>query len=716
MSWNNPAILYKKNIKGLKFQLLNREISWLAFNARVLQEAENPDVPLLERIKFLAIFSSNLDEFFRVRVASQRRLLLLKGVALEKLKFNPDLILSQIQQTVIKQQQRFERIFHDDITPLLEKEGIFILNENQLSDQQSEHLKLVFRTQIFPFLTPIMISSSVAQPHIKDAYIYLAVKMYHAIDPDDFKYALIELPTKVVPRFFRMPTDDGKDAVILLDDVVRHNLPKIFSFFGYDTYEAYTIKVTRDQELDIDNDISENILEKVNKSLKDRKKGDPVRFIYDSSMPLDLLQFLIRRIDLEKSNLIPGGRYHNFSDFMDFPDLGRTHLKYAPIAQAAVPFLESQRRIFDALREKDVMVHHPYQSFDYVIRFLREAAIDPQVKSIHITLYRVAKISSVVNSLITAVMNGKEVTAMVEIQARFDEETNIYWAGKLQEVGAKVIFGQPGQKVHCKMCMVSRIEKGRVRQYAHVGTGNYNGFTAKIYCDDGLFTADKRITAEVARLFKSLERGVKPYAYRHLLVAPYELRNKFETFIDREMAAAKRNKPAYMILKMNSLVDPDMIQKLYEASNAGVKIKLIIRGICCLIPGIKGLSENIEVISIIDRFLEHSRVYIFGNQGNEKIYLSSADWMTRNLSNRVEIAFPVYSADLRKEIRDMIDIQLADNVKARSMSDPLANQFKKVDKGEELVRAQYAIYDYFVRKSEVDLTQFPKHKTTKVPH
>ncbi len=697
MSLNNPAILFKKTVKGLKFQLLNREISWLAFNARVLQEAENPDVPLLERIKFLAIFSSNLDEFFRVRVASQRRLLQLRPSALNKLNFHPDAILNQIQQTVIKQQQRFESIFHNDITPALEKEGVFIRSERQLSDAQSEYLKLVFRTQIFPFLTPIMISSSVTNPHIKDAYIYLAVKMYHAVDPDDFKYALIELPTKVVPRFFTLPTEDDTKAVILLDDVVRHNLKNIFAFFGYDTYEAYTIKVTRDQELDIDNDISETLVEKVNKSLKTRKRGDPVRFIYDANMPLDLLQFLIRRIDLEKSNLIPGGRYHNFSDFMDFPDLGKPHLKYQTLQPAPVLYLDRSKRIFDAIRNKDVMVHHPYQSFDYVIRFLREAAIDPQVTSIRITLYRVAKISSVVNSLITAVMNGKDVTAMVEIQARFDEETNIYWAGKLQEAGAKVIFGQPGQKVHCKMCMVSRIEKGRIREYVHLGTGNYNGFTAKIYCDDGLFTADKRITTEVSRLFKALERGNKQFAYRHLLVAPFYLRNKFVDLVDKEIAHARHGHKAYLILKMNSLVDADMIQKLYEASEAGVKIKLIIRGVCSLMPGIKGLSENIQVISIIDRFLEHSRVYIFGNKGNEKIYLSSADWMTRNLTHRVEIAFPIYSAEIRKEIRDMIDFQLHDNVKGRDMIHPLANTMKVQRAEEPIIRSQYAIYEYFVR-------------------
>jgi polyphosphate kinase len=696
MSLKNPAILYRKNINGLKFQLLNREISWLAFNERVLQEAENQDVPLLERIKFLAIFSSNLDEFFRVRVANQRRLLTLKPGQLQKLNFHPDYVLNQIQETVIRQQTRFESIFHNQISDGLAREGIHIVNEKEVEEEDAGFLKHTFKSQIFPYLTPIMISGSHRSPHIKDAFIYLAVKMFRSDDPAEFKYALVELPTKLCARFYVLPHTNEQRRVILLDDVVRYNLSNVFAMFDYDRYDAFTIKITRDQELDLESDISETLLDKINRSLKDRKKGDPVRFIYDSNMPLDLLQFLIRRLDLDKSNLIPGGRYHNFSDFMDFPDLGRTHLKYEALPPLNVPYLDQHRAIFDAIRKRDVMVHHPYQSFDYVIRFLREAAIDPDVSSIKITLYRVAKISSVVNSLLTAVMNGKEVTALVEIQARFDEETNIYWAGKLEEAGAKVIYGFEGMKVHSKMCLVTRMEKGKPREYAHLSTGNYNGFTARIYCDDGLFTADKRLTSEVNRIFKSLEKGNKIYQYRHLLVAPYYMRTRYEQLIEKEIQNAKQGKKAYIILKMNSLVDHDMIQRLYEASCAGVKIRLIVRGICCLVPGVKDLSEHIEVISIVDRFLEHSRIYIFANQGNEKMYLSSADWMTRNLSHRVEVAFPILSSDLRREIREVIDIQLRDNVKARNMMRPLENIMKRpAPASEPLIRAQYATYDYF---------------------
>lgn len=703
MSLKNPAILYRKQVNGQKFQLLNREISWLAFNARVLQEAENPDVPLLERIKFLAIFSSNLDEFFRVKVANLRRLLSLRASQIQKLPFHPDHVLNQIQQTVIRQQARFESIFHDEIMPELEREGIEIINERQVEQGgEEEFLRTAFKSQVFPYLTPIMISDTRRQPHVKDAYIYLAIKMFKSADLSEFKYALIELPTKVCTRFFILPQHGEHRRVILLDDVVRFNLRSIFAMFDFDRFEAYTIKVTRDHELELENEISDSLLEKMKSSLRDRKKGEPVRFIYDTAMPLDLLQFLIRRLDLDKSNLIPGGRYHNFSDFMDFPDLGRTHLKYTPLQPQPVPFFDAHFPIFDAIRKRDVMVHHPYQSFDYVIRFLREAAIDPEVQSIKITLYRVAKISSVVNSLITAVMNGKQVTALVEIQARFDEETNIYWAGKLEEAGAKVIYGLEGLKVHAKMCLVTRREKNKLRDYVHLSTGNYNGFTARIYCDDGLFTADKRLTTEVNRLFKSLEKGNRQFAYRHLLVAPHYMRDRFVQYLEKEMLYARQGEIAHVILKMNSLVDADMIQKLYEASNVGVKIKLIIRGMCCLVPGVKGMSENIEVISIVDRFLEHSRVYIFANKGNEKMYLSSADWMTRNLSRRIEVAFPVWSADLRREIRDMIDLQLHDNQKARNMTNPLANEMRERKPGEDVLRAQYAIHHYFERYAETE--------------
>lgn len=692
------GIYYKKVEGGKKFHLVNREMSWLAFNERVLQEAENPEVPLMERIKFLSIFSSNLDEFFKVRVAGQRRLLDLDKNYQKTLMFNPEDVLESLQKTVLRLQTKFDVIFREQILPELDNQGVTILNEKNLNEEQSIYLKKIFKAQILPYLTPIMISTILHFPPLRDRYIYLAVKMFRSDNPIDHQYALVGLPTNILSRFWILPSSNGKKCVIMLDDIVRHNIKELFLIFDYDRVDAYTIKFTRDAELDIDNDVSESFLEKMAKSLKQRKKGAPVRFIYDSTIPVDLLHFLIRRINLQKSNILPGGRYHNFSDFMQFPDMGLKNLYYEALPPLPHPFLDSHRRIFDAISEKDIMVHHPYQSFDYVIRFIRESAIDPQVVSIKATLYRVATVSNVVNSLITAVGNGKQVTVLIELQARFDEEANIYWAKKLEEAGAKVMYGFPGTKTHCKMCVVTRNEAEGVKTYAHLSTGNYNGSTAKVYCDDGLFTADKRITTEAARLFKALENNNKKYVYNHLLVAPYYLRNKLAELIDAEILAAKKGIAAYIIIKVNNLVDVEMIKKLYEASEAGVKINLIVRGMCSLVPGVKGMSSNISLISIVDRFLEHSRVYIFCNRGSEKIYLSSADLMSRNLSNRVEMAFPILANDLKKEIRTMIDFQLMDNVKARQLSDPLDNRIPVRAENEPVLRGQYLTYQYFEKQ------------------
>lgn len=696
----NTGIIYKHNKGGQKFQLINREISWLQFNGRVLQEAENPNVPLFERIKFLSIFSSNLDEFFRVRVAALRRLQNTGTKAnLAKLYFHPTDVLNKIQQIVIKQQTQFEEIFNLQLVPALEVAGIDLLNDQNLTDEQNAYIKQYFKKEVLPYLTPIMISKIDKFPYLNDRAIYLYIKLYNKSNPTAPQYALLELPRKTNPRFVILPSSNNRHAIMLLDDVIRANLHFLFSMFEYDTIEAYTIKLTRDAELGLANDFAEPLLEKISKGLKRRKRGDPVRFIYDAQMPLDLLGFIVKRINLQKSNLIPGGKYHNFSDFMQFPDMGLLNLKYQVLPPNAVPFLDSHRLFFDAIKKRDIMLHHPYQSFDYVIRYIREAAIDPLVVSIRITLYRVAKISNIANSLVTAVMNGKDVTVFVEIQARFDEENNIYWGQKLEEAGAKVIYGQANRKVHCKMAVVSRLEKGSVMHYAHLSTGNYNGITARIYCDDALFTNDKRITTEAIRLFKMLENPETNPKFSHLLVAPEFMRARFVALIDQEIRLAKRGKKAYMILKMNSLVDPDMIAKLYEASKAGVKISLIIRGICCLLPGVTAMSENIKVISIIDRFLEHSRVFIFGNGGNEKYYLSSADWMPRNLINRIEVAFPIYNQELKKELRDMINIQLADNQKARIVDESMLNQFVKPVPKSDLIQAQTELYNYFKLKS-----------------
>ncbi len=686
--------IYKTKRKGEKFELLNREISWLAFNDRVLQEATAEDVPLLERMKFLAIFSSNLDEFFRIRVPSLRKLNSLSKVDREKLNFNPDLILQLIQDIVIRQQNRFERLFEQSILPALGENGVRLINENELSKEQEDEVRGIFKHQILPYTTPIMLSGTSVTPHLKDRYIYLAVKMYNSSKSKEVGYGLVELPTKFIPRFFELNSSpgNGKD-IILLDDVVRFNLNYLFGVFQYEILESYTIKLTRNQELDVDNDIYESVLDKLSKSLKERKKGEPVRFIHDARIPTDMLSLIIKKFKLEKANIIPGGRYHNFSDFMAFPDAGRASLKYEALEHVPHRLLDQYISMFDAIREQDVMVHHPYQSFDYVLRFLREAAIDPSVSEIKITLYRIARLSQVANSLVTAAMNGKKVTAIIELKARFDEETNMYWAEKLDEAGVKVIYGFHNLKVHCKMCLISRHEKGRLAQYVHFSTGNYNGQSARIYSDFGLFTHDVRLVKDAEKLFRWLENSARSYEYEHLMVAPNYLREGFVLLIQKEIANAKAGKPAWIKLKMNRLVDEGMIELLYEASRAGVKVDCIVRGMCSLVPGAKQMSENIQVISIVDRFLEHGRLYIFANGGNgrEKVFLSSADWMNRNLSNRVEIAFPVYDKNIRKSLIQIFELQWSDNCRARILDAGLKNSMVQREEGEEPIRSQWKI-------------------------
>lgn len=692
---NQKDITYQFEYEDFKFKIINREISWLTFNDRVLQEAQNSTVPLLERIRFLAIFSSNLDEFYKVRVASQKRLMDFKKHAINEMNFNPKLILEAIQSKTIKQSKLFDDIFFRQIVPQLQKENIYWLDEKQLSEAQGQEIKQIFETEIEPFLTPIMLSHTIEFPMLEDSAIYLAIQMYNEKEIDKKEFALLKLPRPVLSRFWILKPEKEKQFIILLDDVIRFMFKDLFSIFDFDKYEAFTIKITRDAEFTLDLDIPEPLVKKMNKALKKRSKGEPVRFIYDSAIPKNLLKYFVKSMGLKKINLIPGGRYHNFSDFMEFPDLGKKQLKYEKLPAHSHPFLESKNRIFELISERDILLHHPYQSFDYVVRFFREAAIDPKVKSIKTTLYRLSKASNIVNSLITARMNGKVVTVVIELRARFDEQANIKWSERLEEAGVKVIYGIPKKKVHCKTTLVTRIEKGKEKYYAHLSTGNYNEKTAKLYCDDGFLTSDPRLTLDVKTVFEALENKNQKLKYEHLLVAPFYMREGFIELINQEIRNAKAGKKAYIILKMNSLVDNQMIAKLYEASNAGVKIKLIVRGICCLIPQVKNMSENIEVISIVDRFLEHSRIYIFGNQGNEIVYLSSADWMYRNLSNRVETAFPIYNEALKQQILDIIEIQLSDNTKARNMKNPLENNFVSSKKSEKKIRAQYAIYEYF---------------------
>lgn len=675
----------------------DREISWMLFNERVLQEAENPDTPLLERLKFLAIFSSNNDEFFRVRVASLRRGQKATRKTQTDTQFPADITLAEIQRIAVIQQDRFNKAYNSIIKELaLQK--IYIINELQLTDQQKVTAKDYFRKDVLPHLFPVLIDDLRHVPHLRDRSIYLAVRMSDSRDELRPKHALIEIPSDPLKRFYILPRTDENTYILFIDDVIRSSLKDIFSIFDYDTFEAYTVKLTRDADFVLENEendvFKETLLDKIQKSIKQRSKGVPTRFVYDNALPKSMLDLLISKLQLRNVNLIPGGRYHNFKDFMDFPKVGNSHDYYPPMPQLPVVALEQARTIFDMVKQRDYILHHPYQSFDYLIRMLREAAIDPKVQAIKITLYRVAKHSNVVNALINAVKNGKKVTVLMELQARFDEEHNIYWTNQLQEAGARVHFGKPGQKVHCKLCMIYREEDGKVMRYAHLSTGNYNGVTARLYCDHGLFTKDERITDDVENMLDLLFQSPRKHKFNHLLVAPDFMLKQFMDMIDKEIAHAKAGKPAYIIAKMNSLMDDTIVKKLYEASKAGVNIQIIVRGICTLVPGVRGMSENIHVISIIDRLLEHARIYIFGNGGNEKIYLSSADWMTRNLYRRVECAFPVYDENCRQQIKDIINIQLKDNTKARIIDYDFDNKYVPQVAGVKEVRAQYAIYEY----------------------
>jgi polyphosphate kinase len=683
-----------------KERYINREISWLSFNERVLQEASDPRVPLIERVRFLGIYSNNMDEFFRVRVATIRRL---KGVGREArnelMYARPKILLKEISTTVKKLHKKFESVFKTLLRDL-QKENIFILNEKNLNEEQQNFAVKYFHEEVRPKLVPIMLSFIKNFPRIKEGSIHLAINIKPTDPSAENMYSIIEIPD-TLNRFVELPSNDGKKYLILLDDIIRLRLDAIFHQFDYSSIEAYTIKITRDAELDFDNDISKSLIEKIEKSVEARKKGDPVRFVYDQSISADLLKFLIAKMQMQDDeNKIAGGRYHNFKDFMSFPTMGKTNLTYAPIKILAHPAFKQTKLIFETIEKQDVLLHYPYQRFSYLIDFLREAAMDPYVTTIKMTLYRVANHSMVANSLINAAKNGKRVVAVVELQARFDEESNIYWAKKMQEEGVNVIYGVPGLKVHSKLCLVTRVKDGVRTRFCNFSTGNFNEKTARIYSDTALFTADERLTYEANKVFQFFQNNYKVFNFKHLIVSPHYSRNKFYELIDNEIKNAKAKKPAYIFAKMNSLVDTDIIDKLYFASQQGVKIKLIVRGSCSIIPGKPGLSENIEAISIIDKFLEHSRVYIFCNGGKEKYFLSSADWMQRNLDFRVEVTFPIYDTALQKELKDFMDIQWSGNTKVRILDESLSNQYRKAEEGEQPVRVQFDFYDYLAKKLE----------------
>ncbi len=681
-------------------KFINREVSWLSFNERVLQEATDPSVPLIERLRFLGIFSSNLDEFFRVRVATLKRMELLGKKAKKIIGDHPRKILDEIYAIVVKQQNKFERQYKE-ILKELEKENIFIINESQLSDDQGKIVKEYFQQEVRPALVPIMIDTLPEFPYLKDRAIYLAVLLSDSKGKEKSRYALIEVPTDALSRFLVLPEHDGKKYVILLDDIIRHGLKDIFYIFPYDTFNAYTIKLTRDAEIDIDSDFTESFMEKISRGVKQRKKGKPVRFNYDEEMEVNMLHYLLRRMHLKigDDNIIPGQRYHNFKDFMNFPVLGKSHLVNKKTAPLPHPDFDPTISLFDSIKQKDILLHFPYQSFDYFIDLLREAAIDPRVGSIKITLYRMASKSKVVNALINAVKNGKQVTVVMELQARFDEEANIYWSDRLREEGANVILGVQGLKVHSKMCLITRKEKGKTVRYANIATGNYNESTSRLYADHSLFTADKNITQEVDQLFSFLESNYKLSTFKHLVVAPMQMRKRFIKMIEEEIEHAKKGKRASVSFKLNNVADTEMVELLHKAASSGVKLNMIVRSTCALQPDDPELKGNVKIISIVDKFLEHSRFFIFHNNGKPKYFLTSADWMMRNLNHRVEMACPIYDSRLQQEIQTYFDIQWSDNTKARVIDNAQDNQYVKHT--DPPLRSQEAIYKWLQKKKQV---------------
>ncbi len=677
-----------------------RDLSWLSFNARVLQEASDPTVPLHERLKFIGIFSNNLDEFFRVRVATLKRMIELSDKSYMHMENEPEKILLEIQEKVIELQKEFETTWKS-ILKDLRKNKILLTTESKLTPQQKKFVTAFFDNHVRGHIVPLMIESIPEFPVLNDKSLYLACTLSKTDKSIPQKYAIISVPTRFISRFVIIPSKGREQHIILLEDVIRYCLPKIFSFFGYDSFTAHAIKLTRDAEIDIDNDVSTTLIQKIEKGLKNRKIGKPVRFVFDKDMPTDLVTFLIKELGLShKDNLIPGGRIHNFKDFMEFPTevfQNRTTRK-KPFTH---PELAKTKSISHVVLKKDILLNMPYQSFDSVIDMLREAAIDPDVISIKITCYRLAPRSKVVNAIINAVRNGKKVTVLIELKARFDEEANLYWKKTLEEAGVKVLIGIPRMKVHAKLCVIKKRIDQKVTHYGFISTGNLNEKTALAYGDHCLLTSNEKIMADANRIFNYLEKPNSKINYlkscQTLLVSPVNMRRQLIQLINKEISNARQNKKASIILKVNSLSDAELIDKLYEAARVGVELKLIIRSICCMYTENKKFKGDVKCLSIVDEYLEHARVMVFHNNGEEKIYLSSADWMIRNIDHRIEAACPVFDEKIKQEIKDILQIQLSDNIKARIINNDLDNTYVN-PRNTKKIRSQVETYQYLYRK------------------
>ena len=671
---------------------IEKELSWLSFNERVLQESADKTVPLIERVRFLGIFSNNLDEFYKVRFSDVKRRILINQE--RGIHDNSKHLLTKMQTKAFKLNQRFDELYNELILEMVRRR-IFLVNETQLNDPQKKWIRKYFKKEVLPHITPLLMTDEInVLQFLKDEYAYLTVELQKE---QQSKYAVIEIPTDHLPRFVMVPEQKGKrrKTIILLDNIIRYCIDDLFKgFFEYDQLNCHAMKMTRDAEYDLSHEVEHSLLEQMSEGVAQRLSAMPVRFVYEHTMPKNMLDFLCGKLGISNyDNLIPGGRYHNFKDFIGFPNVGREYLENKPLPPMSCADFDGFDNSFDAIKNQDILLNYPYHTFDHIAELVRQASFDPKVIGIKINIYRVAKNSQLMNSLIDAVHNGKNVTVVVELQARFDEEANIEWSKILTDAGVHVIFGATGLKIHSKLLLISRREGEEITYYAHIGTGNFHEKTARIYTDFSLLTADQELTNEVRNVFGYIENPYRPVRFDHLIVSPRNSRKKLYRLIDTETANAKSGKKAEITLKVNNLVDKGLINKLYGASNAGVKIRMIIRGMCSLVPGVEGISENIEIISIIDRFLEHPRVLITHNDGDPKVFISSADWMTRNIDHRIEVAAPIRDERLKQRIIDIVNIHFTDTVKARWIDKEMSNAY--VPRGNRKKRrSQVAIYDY----------------------
>ncbi|WP_413110903.1 polyphosphate kinase 1 [Thaumasiovibrio sp. DFM-14] len=671
---------------------IDKELSWLSFNERVLQEAADKSNPIIERVRFLGIYSNNFDEFYKVRFADvKRRIIINEEQGGDN---SAKHLLNKMQNKATKLAERFDELYNEVLLEMARR-NIFLVNEEQLNETQINWLRKYFKTNILPHTSPIILSQSTDLiQFLKDEFTYLAIDL---IKDDNKKHALIEIPTEQLDRFVVLPKEKGKrrKTLILIDNIIRLFINEIFAgLFEYDEVNAYAMKMNRDAEYVLTQEVEHGLLEQMSDGLSQRLTQMPVRFVYQHDMPQDTLHVLMDALRVSNyDSVVPAGRYHNHKDFIDFPNVGPRYLENPALPPMLSQQFATATTTFDAIKQKDILLYYPYHSFEHITEWLRQAAYDPKVYSIKINIYRVAKNSRIIESVIDAANNGKQVTVVVELMARFDEQANIIWSKRLTEAGVRVVFGNPGMKIHSKLCVVSRKEEEGIVRYAHIGTGNFHEKTAKIYTDFSLLTADKSLTDEVRAVFDYIENPFRPVKFQQLFVSPRNSRGRIYNLIDNEIANARHGKAAGITLKVNNLVDKGLVNRLYEASQAGVKVRLIIRGMCSLIPGLKGISDNIYAISIIDRFLEHPRVAVFANNGDPYVMITSADWMTRNIDNRVEVGCPIKDHTLKKRIIDILEIQFKDTVKARVIDKDMSNNY--VSRGNRRkIRSQIATYDY----------------------